>query len=148
MEAQLVNVSDATLRLQQIMLQTDILHNLTAAAAQELAFIASVPPLGYTTYVLSPANDSSPDDGVASVNRAARSVSREWQAGVNLRDGSSEPGDMLRLSSGALDVVVSTLTGRLLSLRNADQDLTAFFNAEVICDLLHDEILQHSAPCS
>ena len=37
----------------------------------------------------------------------------------------------MRLSSGPLDLTVSTLTGRLLALRNAGQDLSAYFDAEV-----------------
>ncbi len=147
MEAQLVNVSDATLRLQSIMLETGILGNLTAAATQELAFVAKAPPLGYTTYVLSPANDDDDDDdddndhgisgrsagggwpGAAVQAQAARV--RAWHGGVNLADNSSEPGDVVRLSNRALDVAVSTRTGRLLSLRNTAAGLAADFRTEV-----------------
>ncbi|KAK9903926.1 hypothetical protein WJX75_000663 [Coccomyxa subellipsoidea] len=53
--SQLVPVSNATLDLQNLMLQADILKNLTAAASYELAFRADAPPLGYSTYTISPA---------------------------------------------------------------------------------------------
>lgn len=89
-----MDVSDATLRLQQIMLEWDFLDKLTAAATQEIAFIASVPPLGYTTFVLSPANASGFSSGNGA-KAAVRSVSREWHAGINLADNSSEVSELL-----------------------------------------------------
>jgi hypothetical protein len=122
-EAQVVKVSEATLRLQRIMLDADILQNLTAAATHELAFVAEVPPLGFTTFVLAPAGDGR--------GAAAQSLSRQWEAGVNLADNSTEPGDTVVLSNGALDLSVSTLTGRIQGLCNRRAHVAAFLTNEV-----------------
>lgn len=40
------------------MLAADILPNLRSAASHELAFIATVPPLGYVTYTITAEDDS------------------------------------------------------------------------------------------
>ena len=99
-QSQLLPVSNATMDLQNIMQQADILDNLTAAASFELAFIAAVPPLGYTTYTLSPVwgahLTSTP---LAALSAASRT--RAWLNGTRLEDNTTETQPLVQLSSGA-----------------------------------------------
>ena len=52
-KAQLLPISNATADLQGAMLAAEILPDLRAAASHELAFMATVPPLGYAEYTIS-----------------------------------------------------------------------------------------------
>ena len=55
--SQLLPVSNATADLQSAMLAADILPNQRSSASHELAFMAELPPLGYTTYTISEGSD-------------------------------------------------------------------------------------------
>ncbi len=100
LESQLVPVSNATVDLQNIMLQADILDNLTAAASYELAFIAAVPPLGYTTYTLTPVWGAQLSSTPLAVLSAA-SRTRAWLNGTRLEENTTETQPLVQLSSGA-----------------------------------------------
>ena len=58
---------------------------------------------------------------------------REYLAGRNLADNSTASEETLQLSSGPLELKVSTNTGRLLSLTNQAGLLSAKINSEVRC---------------
>ena len=55
--SQLLPISNATADLQSAMLAADILPNLRSSASHELAFMAELPPLGYTSYTISEGSD-------------------------------------------------------------------------------------------
>ena len=57
MKSQLLPISNATADLQSAMLAADILPNQRSSASHELAFMAELPPLGYTTYTISEGSD-------------------------------------------------------------------------------------------
>jgi len=57
-KSQLLPISNATEDLQKAMLAAEILPNMRSAASHELAFIATVPPLGYSTYTISVDDDT------------------------------------------------------------------------------------------
>ncbi|BDA45668.1 Lysosomal alpha-mannosidase [Coccomyxa sp. Obi] len=129
-ESQLLPVSNSTVDLQNIMLQADILGNLTAAASYELVFIAAAPPLGYTTYTLTPVWGAQLS-GAPVTGLAAASRSRSWLNGTRLEDNTTETQPLVQLSSGVIDVSVSAATGRLLSLGRRGANLAADLNTEV-----------------
>ena len=61
---------------------------------------------------------------------------REWLAGRDLADNSTASDEIVALSSGALEVNISTATGRLLSLTSQAGPLSASLNSEVGCLVL------------
>ena len=56
-KSQLLPISNATADLQSAMLAADILPSMRSSASHELAFMAELPPLGYTTYTISEVSD-------------------------------------------------------------------------------------------
>ena len=62
-----------------------------------------------------------------------KDVRREWLAGRDLGDNSTAAEEIVAISSGPLEVNVSTGTGRLLSLTSKAGLLSASLNSEVGC---------------
>ena len=56
-KSQLLPISNATADLQSAMLAAGILLSLRSSASHELAFMAELPPLGYTTYTIAEGSD-------------------------------------------------------------------------------------------
>lgn len=133
MEAQLLPVSNTTLDLQVLMNQTDILANLSAAARHEVAFLAVVPPLGYTTYTLAPAQDDqlSASSAARPAQRATQSRARAWVAGRRLDDNSTVDQALVQVSNGVLDLTADPVTGRVISLSRQGMNLATQLNTEV-----------------
>ena len=73
--AQLLPASRSTLGLQAAMAAADVLPDPAAAGKHELAFVATLPPLGYVTYSLEPCSDAEHDgEDPDSGPRAPRSL--------------------------------------------------------------------------
>ena len=64
--AQLLPASRSTLALQAALAAADALPDPAAAGAHELAFVATLPPMGYVTYALEPCSDAGHLGDVAS----------------------------------------------------------------------------------
>jgi hypothetical protein len=128
--SQLVPVSNATLDLQNLMLQADILKNLTAAASYELAFRADAPPLGYSTYTISPAEavDLTTRNPIAG---ALSSTVRSWLNGTKQENNATEPQSTLQVANKLISVTLSPQTGKLLSLRRLSDNSVTQLDSEV-----------------
>ncbi len=155
MDSQLVPVSNATLTLQSYMVQEHILADLSAAAAYEIAFLAEVPPLGYSTYTISPAQSGQ----AGSYHPAARTLVSSWANSTKGDSGRRETQATVSVSSGAVTLTVSPHTGRILSLSRNSDGVATQLNTEVrplhdtpwclSCELEHlFQLLKYIMPCS
>ena len=128
--SQLVPVSNATLQLQDLMLQAKVLNNLTAAASFELAFRAQAPPLGYSTYTIAPA-DTMDLATARPIAGALSSSVRSWFNGTKQENNATEPQLTLQVANKLISVTLSPKTGKLLSLRRFRDNLATQLDTEV-----------------
>ena len=123
-EAQLLPVSNSTRALQSALVQSASVPDASGAASHELAFLARLPPLGYSTFTLR--------QGAARQSPAAVSEAEVWHGGLHTRSGRVAAKDeALTADSGEVQLRFSPHTGLLCGVVDR---YAVFFPCTAVCD--------------